>query len=275
MKRSLRESVCESRSFLLVATLLLVCWTSQGAAQQFPADGKELSIDSPGVQLVRQGNLLFVGVDAQPADRTITIPRIYASLVSVHFLDQAPHKDLNVHPEPSEWLIRWSPEVNFQKVVVLEFDGPPWLDNEIMPAEQAGDGTVTLHACTATTSGEKLRYEPQPHKNTVGYWTIPTDIASWKMRIQRAGEFNVGILQGCGKGQGGSDAELVLSSEQGPAIKLDFSTVETGHFQNFIWRNLGKVQVDQPGDYTLVIRPKKIAKGALMDVRMIHLSPAR
>ena len=244
-------------------------------SQELPLDGESLSVDSADAQIIRQGHRLFVSVESEPADRVITIPRIYASLVGVHFLNGAPHKDLAVHPEPNEWLIRWSPEVTFQNVVVLEFDGPPWMASENKPATHAGDGTITLHACQATTTGEKLRYEPQPHKNTVGYWTKPTDYASWKLRVDQSGEFNVGILQGCGQGQGGSEAELILSAPDVTSTRLDFSTVETGHSQNFVWRHLGSIRIDEPGEYSLVIRPTRIAKAALMDVRMLHLSPAR
>ena len=224
---------------------------------------------------MRQDHRLFVHVDSEPADLTITIPRIYASLVRVHFLDEHPHENLTVLPEPREWLIRWKPPVTFRHVLVLEFDSPPFLADEIKPIRQAGDGTLMLHACQATTSGEKLRFEPQPYKNTVGYWTIPTDVATWKLYVDRPGEFNVGILQGCGKDQGGSEGEMIITSGQGSSTKLDFTTVDTGHFQNFIWRDLGTIRMDQPGEYDLMIKPKRIAKAALMDVRLLHLSPAR
>ncbi len=260
---------------LLAASFLTCCDSSPAAAQGLPTDGQRLPIGDSGLQMIRQDNRLFVHMDSEPDDRTITIPRIYASLVNVHFLDEAPQDELTVQPEPNEWLIRWTSSVNFHKDLVLEFDGPPWLANEIKPIRQAGDGTFTMHACQASTSGEKLRFEPQPHKNTVGYWTVPTDVATWKLKVDRPGEFNVGILQGCGKGQGGSEGELSVRSNDGSSARLDFTTVDTGHFQNFIWRDLGKIRFEQPGDYELTIKPKRIAKAALMDVRMLHLSPAR
>ena len=263
------------RTFVLTFAALSCCNSSPAVAQGLPTDGEGLAVGDPNTQLIRDGNRLLVHIDSEPDDLSITIPRIYASLVSVHFLNEQPHPELTLHPEPDEWQIRWKPSVSFRNDLVLEFDSPPRLANEINPIRQAGDGTFTMPASQASTSGEKLRFEPQPHKNTVGYWTVPTDIATWNLRVDQPGEFNVGILQGCGKGQGGSEAVLVASTIGGPATSLEFATVETGHFQNFIWRHLGTIQLDQVGDYELSIKPKRIAKAALMDVRMLHLSPVR
>lgn len=246
-----------------------------GETHQSDPTGQKLPLDSDDAELVRLGNKLLLLFDAEPKDRTITIPRFFASLVRIHFIDQAPHPDLTVTPEPNAWIIRWKPTVKFTNKLVLSFDSPPWLASEIGPIRQAGDGTVTAHACRAVTVGEKLRYEPQPHKNTVGYWTVPTDSAHWKLQIDRPGSFNVGILQGCGKGNGGSRGEMIIQSNNQPIDNLEFNVEETGHFQNFIWRSLGTIKIDQPGQYDLIVIPKSIAKNAFMDVRLLHLSPAR
>ena len=43
---------------------------------------------------------------------------------------------------------------------------------EIPPAnEQKSDGSIMLLATNATVHGTNIRYEPQPHKNTIGFWT--------------------------------------------------------------------------------------------------------
>ena len=91
------------------------------------------------------------------------------------------------------------------------------------------------------------------------------------LKVETPGRFNVGILQGCGKGQGGSDAVInIQNSTDQSSTKLDFKVEETGHFQNFKWRTIGEIELSQ-GQQTLEIRPVKIANKALMDVRAIHL----
>ena len=50
------------------------------------------------------------------------------------------------------------------------------------------DGSITLPASTADVHGVMLRYEPLPHKNTVGYWVRPDDRASWEFDVKKPGD---------------------------------------------------------------------------------------
>ena len=53
-----------------------------------------------------------------------------------------------------------------------------------------------------------LRFEPLPHKNTLGFWVRADDWASWEFDVTQPGEFAVEALDGCGKGSGGSTVEF-------------------------------------------------------------------
>ncbi len=99
---------------------------------------------------------------------------------------------------------------------------------DYVPNPQAADGIVTLPARTAEVHGTQLRYEPLPHKNTLGFWVRAEDWASWEFTIMRPGSFTVEVLQGCGKGQGGSEVEVSVGGRS-----LTFIVEDTGHFQNF------------------------------------------
>jgi len=156
----------------------------------------------------------------------------------------------------------------------MQLDAPPLLMTECKPIQATGDGSLFLPAHMATTTGDKIRYEPQTIKNTVGYWAGMQNSASWTLNVAKPGKFNVEILQGCGAGNGGSTAEITLqpvASADKPAAQIEFEVLETGHFQNFLWRHLGEINVAVAGDYKLQISPKNIKRGALMDVRAVHL----
>ncbi|OYW16699.1 MAG: N-acetylgalactosamine 6-sulfate sulfatase (GALNS), partial [Planctomycetales bacterium 12-60-4] len=71
------------------------------------------------------------------------------------------------------------------------------------PNLQAEGGRITLPAKTATVEGIMLRYEPLPHKNTLGYWVRAEDTASWEFDVVRPGKYRVEALVGCGNGSGG------------------------------------------------------------------------
>ena len=141
---------------------------------------------------------------------------------------------------------------------------------EKKPVQQAADGTVSLHARMATVHGKTVRYEPQPNKNTIGYWTQVDDWVSWDFEIAKPGRFKVEILQGCGKGSGGSEVDFAVGDQ---ALKV--TVKDTGGFQNFENRAIGELKLEKPGRYTLKVKPKTKPGVAVMDLREVKLSPAR
>lgn len=128
-------------------------------------------------------------------------------------------------------------------------------------------GELQLHARDAKVHGEKLRYEPQPHKNTLGFWTRAEDWASWDFEVAKAGSYEVEVLQGCGNA-GGAEVDV----EVGGAT-LHFTVVATGHFQNFIPRKIGFVKLPA-GKQTLAVKPRTKPGNAVMDLRLVTLRPA-
>jgi hypothetical protein len=111
----------------------------------------------------------------------------------------------------------------------------------------------------------KLRYEPQPEKDTLGYWLDPADTASWSFQLGAAGRYRVVVLQGCGAGNGGS---VVVISAGGQS--LEFTVEDTGHFQRFVPRDVGMLRL-AAGDNTVVVRPVVKKAAAVMDLRRIQL----
>lgn len=246
----------------------------RGASAQSVPDGAERleGVELEDAELFRLDHRLFIIPAEMSIQGSVTIPRFCGSLRSVSGLNSGDELAVSIHPEPSQWIVRWHAAAEADGIV-LAFDQPPRLPSELEPASPAGDGSVMLPAYRAITSGEKLRYEPQPFKNTVGYWTVPTDSAAWRLKLDRGGKFNVGILQGCGEGQGGSRGTIELIRSDQVHARLEFEVKETGHFQNFQWRYLGEINVPKPADYSLKIVPTEIKKAALMDVRAVHLIP--
>jgi arylsulfatase A len=133
----------------------------------------------------------------------------------------------------------------------------------IRPAEPE---TILLHSREAIVHGKTLRYEPQPQKNTLGYWTDAADWASWDFTVNRPGKYAVEILQGCGTGSGGSEVEFRSAGQVLPVTVQD-----TGGFQNFVPRVIGQFTFDRAGVYTLEVRPVKKPGLAVMDLRQVTL----
>lgn len=143
----------------------------------------------------------------------------------------------------------------------------PMANPNYKPNPQDTDGSITLHSSTADVFGEMLRYEPLPHKDTLGYWVRQEDWASFELTLSRPGRFHVVPYVGCGT-SGGSLVDFDLA---GQTLKLVVPA--TGHFQKFVPQDLGIVTLDKPGRYSLTIKPEKKEGVAVMDVRRVELKP--
>ncbi|MDA1274103.1 MAG: sulfatase [Verrucomicrobia bacterium] len=141
---------------------------------------------------------------------------------------------------------------------------PPWV------MRSSDDGTILLHAKDASVHGALVRYEPQPHKNTLGYWVNASDSVSWDFEVERAGSFRVSILQGCGPRSGGSEVEFRVGSQV-----LPVTVIATKGFQDFLERNIGVLRFESAGRYKLTVNPVKKPGQAVMDLREVRLIPVR
>jgi arylsulfatase A len=145
------------------------------------------------------------------------------------------------------------------------------LMNDVLPTKnpKAGAGAILLLARDAKVHGAKLRYEPPPQKDTLGFWVERSDWAEWEFETPNAGTFEIEVLQGCGKGSGGAEVEFAIK-EQSLTLKVE----ETGHFQRFVPRVLGTVRLEA-GRHTLTMRARTKPGGAVMDLRRIALKAAQ
>jgi acetyl esterase/lipase len=207
-------------------------------------------------------------IHRQPAGGVLRIPRLNNPVKIAYVRGDQSRTPLTLSPGVREWTIAGDQLKSGAQgqTVIVETVGRPHLPVLPRIIGAAADGSVTLAAHDAVTHGEKLRYEPQPHKNTVGYWTNKDDWCQWQCYVERPGKYEVRILQGCGQGQGGSEVEVRIGDHS-----LAFTVDDTGHFQNFKERMLGVVTLTAPQVHTLQIRPRTKAAAAVMDVRQVRL----
>ena len=130
---------------------------------------------------------------------------------------------------------------------------------------EGANSLIFLEARDAQVKATKMKYEEPPLKDTLGFWVNAADTASWTFQAPKAGTYRVTVLQGCGKGNGGS--VVALDTQQG---SCEFTVEETGHFQRFVPREVGKLKL-VAGENTLTVRPVKLANKAVMDLRRVIL----
>lgn len=136
-----------------------------------------------------------------------------------------------------------------------------------VPSVRPGRGDIRLQARDARVHAKTMRYEPEPWKNTLGYWVEAADWADWDLTVPASGRYEIEVLQGCGTGNGGSEVDVAIADQA-----LRFTVRETGHFQYFIPLTIGELDL-KAGRQTLSIRPVKKMRDAVMDVRRIVVRP--
>ena len=219
------------------------------------------------VKFYAAGNSLYAEIKVAADDAALKIPRL-ANVVQSLRWQSTPESKISLQPEPDHWVIRHGkPPAAGGDVLIISLDAPPLLFDGSTVTRANKEGLIFLPAKLATTAGENLRYEPQPHKNTVGYWSNVKATAEWKLSTSQNGSYEIDILQGCGTGHGGSTVDIQIGNES-----RTFTVEETGHFQNFVWRTVGTVELPADETVTLKLAPRSKPGGAVMDVRAVRLS---
>ena len=185
----------------------------------------------------------------------------------------APFMQANPHFDPNLWAACYTatdvsllkPAATAAAMVLPLRDWQKAMNSPATARPLYSDALIRLEARDATVVGEKLRYENQPEKDTLGYWVNPTETAFWECTIETAGVYQVSVLAGCGKGNGGSTVSLVAGEES-----IQFEVEETGHFQRFVPYQIGQLSL-VAGKNKLVVQPVRKKAAAVMDLRRIQL----
>jgi arylsulfatase A-like enzyme len=153
----------------------------------------------------------------------------------------------------------------------------PTANPDYKPNPPNKDGVITLPARTAMVYGTMLRYEPLPHKNTLGFWVNKSDYATFDFTVEKEGTYSVEVLQGCGKGSGGAKVVMAVGQPGGPpgGVAVDFLVKDTGGFQAFEARDVGKLKIEKAGRYVLYVQAETKPGVAVMDLRQIVLKPTK
>ena len=258
-----------NRSISIAAMLCLLSLQLVSAEDksvtQFPADV------SWG-RIVARKSAIELHVKQLPDNRIVSFPRLNNRMKSLYLDGQTPEASgLKFKPQITTWEVTLPKDLpDSSPVVIFETLEPIALATKPHVVKQSKDSSVILPAHHVITHGKLLRYEPQPHKNTMGYWANADDWAEWHVGISQSSAFEIEVLQGCGKGQGGSTVEIEIAGN-----KVQFEIEDTGHFQNFKPRKIGTVQVSKAGDFQLKVRAIRKAKNAVCDIRQIRLLPVK
>jgi alpha-L-fucosidase len=151
-------------------------------------------------------------------------------------------------------------------VVVLEISGPADVGPYSIPP--AADGSITFPAVDATIHGNTARYDGDPGKDDIGYWTNAQDWIDWNFSIKTPGAFEVEVAYACENGAAGSEFAVEAAGK-----KLTGKVEGTGGWGKYVTKNLGRMEL-AAGRQTLAVRATAMPHAAVMDLRAVILKPA-
>ena len=226
----------------------------------------------PWGRCTRKGNRLYLHVFDWPTDGKLTVPGLLSRPKRAYLLADTSRKSLTTKRMGDDLVIdvpAAAPD-SIAGVVVLQVTGAIRVDNIIRPL---ADGSVRLVAADAITHGEKVEYYIG-HGIRLGdfirNWSRPDDWVSWRFKADKPGTFDIMVNASCKKGTAGSEYILSLAGQ-----KINAKTKATDSAKNFQTKKIGPVTIDKPGEYVLSIKPKNIAKDALMNLKAVILKPRK
>jgi hypothetical protein len=86
--------------------------------------------------------------------------------------------------------------------------------------------------------------------------------------VAKPGKFNVSVFYGCGGGNNGSEVAVKSGSTE-----WNFTTADTGGFQNWQEAKLGLLEITKAGKTFLAVDPVTKVKSAVLDVQRVVLTP--
>jgi alpha-L-fucosidase len=125
-------------------------------------------------------------------------------------------------------------------------------------------GNFNLTPDEAILNGN-LRVEARGGQPNIGFWDNPTDTASWKVNFKEPGQFRVTASYATTH----PSSLLVLDAA---GQKLEARPMSTGAFERYSTLDLGTIDIKQPGEHTITLRPRDAQSWNAINLRWIKLA---
>jgi alpha-L-fucosidase len=150
---------------------------------------------------------LFIHVFNWPKDGKLVVPITNSAEKAYLLVDPAKALTTTATPAGLEIKLPENAPDPIASVIVLEISGTVNAINIVQAIEQAADGTLTLNAMDAEITGSSAKLEGGRDMN-IGYWTNVKDFATWPVKIDKPGTFDVALVYACDASSGGAEFTL-------------------------------------------------------------------
>jgi len=144
---------------------------------------------------------------------------------------------------------------------------PVALAEVVEPVRPDAKGTLTLSADAAERHGDQIKQEEQGGHPNIGFWDRGEEWVSWKVQFVKAGTFKVTAQYATVH----PDSEFVVEVA---GQSLTGKASQTGGWAEFRTLDLGLLEVKQPGEQTVKVRPRDAKTWKAINLRSVRLTPA-
>jgi len=225
----------------------------------------------PWGRVTKKPGKLYLHVFEWPADQKLSLPTPGAKVEKAWMLVDPERKPLEVAATEETVTITVPKEApdKIASVVALEYSGElKPIDFRILPA---ADGSLTLLAEDSEIHGHTTQLEGKKDgPKNIGYWRNPDNWVSWSGQIEKPGKYKVELDYACPANTAGTTFDV----EVGKA-KVSGTVEPTAGWDDYQQRPIGEVMIDQAGALEIIVRPKKKAGDAIMNLRSVKLTPVK
>ena len=130
------------------------------------------------------------------------------------------------------------------------------------------NGNVTLSADNATLHGDQIKVEDKAGKANIGFWDRADEWASWNVRFTTPGVYR--ITADIATQFAGSEFVVEVAGRQ-----ITATAPNTGGWDRFETVDIGQVEIKQPGDLVVKVRPRDASTWKAINLQGFALKPVR
>ncbi len=212
------------------------------------------------------GRQLYLHVFRIPEDSILHIRGLVTKVRQIYPMTEKHHL-LNFQQGRELIDISWNQAITadpVNTVLVAVLDGDPEV---LPPVIQQETDSITLDYLKAVTHGKAVKRYNRKGLFHISKFFTPDDLVSWNVSIVKPGEYQASISYAANPEWAGRF--FVVSNG---AQKIQAAVIDTDGWYNYKWYDIGTLQFQAPGTYTIHMQPETAAEDYLMYLRSLTLT---
>ncbi len=214
-------------------------------------------------RITSKSDRLYLHVFDWPADGKLLVPVTVETAGGRLLADGSREFDVESTEEGILVHLTGEPIDSIDTVVELDTAGTPTAVLQRVSSDE--QGRLVLHADQAIIEGN-AKLETIRNRSNIGHWTNAADSVVWHCKVPATGRYRI-----TANVASQADSRLVVSAS---GDKVDVKATATGGYEQFETQEWGELQVDQPGEFSVEIKPSGRQWNAI-NLRALTLTPVK